>query len=316
MKKVNRYFIFSDVHGEYEALMQSLQEAGYDSGKDNHVLVSLGDNFDRGPDSKKVWEFLKRNKAICVKGNHDAMFQEYLEKGMDGEFVLFNILHNGMGKTIESFSGLKSDQPFSIDDLNKIRHRIVGNYNVLEWIKKMPLFFETDTMVFVHAGIDPKQYDWKNTSEDYMLWDIEDSHKSCPNVENKIVVIGHHHAARVRENGKAAYGEADINSIFFQTNSRTEDGERHSCQIKNYGNTDENRPYVNGNKICIDGCTNLTKKVNVIVVEDFPKAEEEPKPEVVTKTDETTIHVSNDNIYWNYAYNPTTTVTGPTWFTN
>lgn len=319
MRKINKYFIFSDVHGEYEALIQSLEEAGYDSSQENHILVSLGDNFDRGPASKQVWEFLKRRKAICVKGNHDAMFQEYLEKGMDGEFVLFNILHNGLGKTIESFAGLKSDQPLSIDDLNKIRHKIIGNYNVLEWIKKMPLYFETDTMVFVHAGIDPKLGDWKQTSEDYMLWDIEDSHKSCPNVLNKIVVTGHHHAFRVRERGINECGDSNINSIFFQTNSSYDDGtgERHSCRIKTYGNTDENRPYVNGNKICIDGCTNLTKKVNVIVIEDFPKIEkEEPKIETVTKTGEGNIHISNDNMFWNYTYGPTTTINGPTWFTN
>ena len=34
------------------------------------------------------------------------MFQQYLEEGMKHRHVLFNILHNGLGATIKSFTGL------------------------------------------------------------------------------------------------------------------------------------------------------------------------------------------------------------------
>lgn len=284
MKTLYKYFVFSDVHGEYNALIRSLEEAGYERGNPNHKLVSLGDNFDRGPDSRKIYNFLTQNNAICVKGNHDLMFQEYLEKGMDGEFVLFNILHNGLGETIKSFSGLQDNQ-FSVGTLQMARNNIQNKDRLLNWIKSMPIFYETDTFIFVHAGINPKKSNWKDTDEHYALWDIEDSHIPCVNVNNKVVIFGHHHAFRVRNNGlEAGMGDSDINSVEITNNSIDENGHTHHFKLLSYGNTDENRPYISGNKIAIDGCTNLTKKVNVVVVEDYEKEEvavkeESPRPD-------------------------------------
>ena len=74
MRELNKYFVFSDVHGEYKALQDALNEAGYDRHNPNHKLISCGDNFDRGPESAKVYRFLRDNKAICIRGNHDNFF--------------------------------------------------------------------------------------------------------------------------------------------------------------------------------------------------------------------------------------------------
>lgn len=258
------FFVFSDVHGEYDALITSLKEAGYDEFNPKHRLISLGDNFDRGPNSLKVFNFLQKTNAICVKGNHDVMFQEYLEKGMDGEFVLFNIIHNGLGATIKSFAqGLVpfDDNQLSVAQLDLVRSKSSSCKSALNWLHSLPLYFETKNCIFTHAGIDPRLSNWKETPEDVMLWDIEYSHKNCPNTMKK-VFIGHHHAFRVRQNGEAAgYKETNINDM--------------RC----YGNTDEHRPYIYRNKVAIDGCTNYTKKVNVVVFEDEmlpdPKIERE-----------------------------------------
>lgn len=116
-----KYFVFSDVHGEFDALMQSLQEAGYDASNPEHILVSLGDGFDRGPKSEDVYCLLARNtRNIVIKGNHDEMLEEFLLKGEDGEFTLFNILHNGLGATISSFSHHAFDEkePFNYNRLS------------------------------------------------------------------------------------------------------------------------------------------------------------------------------------------------------
>lgn len=293
MRTLYKYFVFSDVHGEYDALMRGLKEAGYDSNNPQHKLVSLGDNFDRGPDSRKIFTYLTQNHAICIKGNHDAMFQEYLEKGMDGEFVLFNILHNGLGETIKSFTRIKDNQ-FDIDTLEKARNSFMDRQKVLQWLQNMPIFYETDTLIFVHAGINPDLPDWRLTDEHYALWDIEDSNKYCPNVHNKIIIFGHHHAFRVRENGLSmGQDDIDIKDVELATNSYDELGNRHRSKVYSFGNTDENRPYVSNGKIAIDGCTNLTKKVNILVVEDYEK--EKPKEEPELKKEETIIHSINQD---------------------
>ena len=288
-KRLYKFFVFSDVHGEFDALKQSLNEAGYNCNNPQHKLVSLGDNFDRGPDSLKVSNFLMRNHAICVKGNHDAMFQQYLELGMKTGSVYFNILHNGLGETIKDFTGL-NDRRFSVEQLEKARHII--SRQVLTWLQNMPYFYETKHFIFVHAGINPRLDKWEDTTKDYMLWDVEDSHRQCFNTD-KIVVIGHHHTDVVRKNGiKDGFVEEKDKGFF----AIDDDGHNIVSSIKFYGNTDENRPYIHGNKIAIDGHTNLTKKVNVLVIEDNEKEEPEPEPEnnPESRLDESIVGVSSN----------------------
>ena len=296
MKTLNKYFVFSDVHGEYKALQDALQEAGYDSKNPNHKLISLGDNFDRGPDSRKIWSFLRQNKAICVKGNHDAMFQEYMEKGMDGEYVLFNVLHNGLGETIKSFSGMRDDM-FSIPNLELARKNMMDKQSITDWLKNLPLYYETENFIFVHAGIDPYKPNWKDTDEKFMLWDIEYSHVPCINTNDKIVVIGHHHAFRVRENAKRhGYSEVPLREYAIPTKTMDENGRKKRITLSWVGNTDENRPYSSGNKIAIDGCTNLTGKVNVLIFEDYEKDETPEETNIRVNPMETRVYTS-DGLY-------------------
>ena len=64
-----KVFCVSDIHGHYTELINCLNKAGYDENNENHLLVVLGDLFDRGTESKKVFNYLYRlsfnNKAIC-----------------------------------------------------------------------------------------------------------------------------------------------------------------------------------------------------------------------------------------------------------
>lgn len=302
MKTLNKYFVFSDVHGEYDALQTALKDAGYDRNNPTHKLISLGDNFDRGPKSKDIFQFLKNRNAICVKGNHDLFLQEYLEKGMDGEFVLFNILHNGLGETIKSFGNTREDNIINVKELERTRVNILNYFSGLaSWIKNMPLCYETEHCIFTHAGINPTIPNWKDTDEHYMTWDIEDSYAQCNNTY-KIVFIGHHHAFRVKQQAEEhGVRYVDINKdkpeLFFP-----EDGTSH--RILSFGNTDEHSPYLNGNKIAIDGCSNLTKKVNVVVIEDYPLEEEKEQKEEEIKI---STKINNGISYG--TYNPVFTTT-------
>ena len=297
---LTKYFVFSDVHGEYDALINSLRMAGYEGGNPQHKLISLGDAFDRGPNSREVYEYLNTERAICIKGNHDVMFQQYLEEGMKHRHVLFNILHNGLGATIRSFTGL-NETIYSVDQLDRARRDVP--YSVLPWLQKLPLYFETASFIFCHAGIHPQLENWKDTDEHFMLWDIEHSDEKCL-FTNKIIVIGHHHAQRVREiaNNKGIK-EVELNRSTY--NPKNCDNRKHFLY---YGNTDDNRPYKNGNKIAVDGMTNLTGKVNVLVIEDYPvegryvkddidEAVEEINPELKATNGYYQVSYNNDNLY-------------------
>ena len=225
MKKL---FVFSDVHGQLHALQTSLKQAGYDRSNPDHLLVSLGDLFDRGRESLGVYNFVKERRGVYLKGNHETFLIEALEKGMDGEFVLFNFLHNGLDKTIESFGRSElgpTTTPTILDTI--IRNIKTVNRDLLPWLQAMPIMYETKNYIFVHAGLHPYAdvHDPIN-DEHFVLWDIKYSHYPIESTK-KIVVIGHHHAFRVRQ-----------------------------------------RPVRFGNKIAIDPCSNFTDKVNVIVIED------------------------------------------------
>ena len=299
MKSLNKYFIFSDTHGEYDALIEALRAAGYEENNPHHILVSLGDLFDRGARSVEIYRYLQGRNHIAVKGNHDVMFQEYLEKGMDGEYVLFNILHNGLGATISSFAGVM-ENVFNVEALNKIRKTI--NSNVLKWLQNMPLYFETQNFIFCHAGVNPYITNWKDTDEHYILWDIEDSAEPIMST-SKMVMIGHHHAFRVK---KQMEDKGYKPTVLSKTNySIFVDGHKVHKTFKVFGNTDEHAPVCYRNKIAIDGCTNLTGKVNVVVVEDYPLDSETPEKSEVIQDAFASVYTYN-SASWNN--NPTFTV--------
>lgn len=239
---MSKYFVFSDVHGEYDALMESLTKAGFDSTNENHILLSLGDNFDRGPDSIKVYNLLIQNRSICLKGNHCCFLEDALINGRNKKAV-FNFLFNGLDATIQSFADTSISNWEEFDAaINIIKEKCP---DLLQWIQQMPLYYETEHYIFCHAGINPYLSDWKKTDKDFMLWDIDYSHIACPNTD-KIVIIGHHHAFRVRK--KVIYED--------------------ELGIPYYGCEDYNKPIRIGNKIAIDPCSNYTHKVNVLVIED------------------------------------------------
>ena len=52
-----KYFIVSDVHSYYSILKKTLDEKGFSPNED-HVLMVLGDAFDRGEETREMAEFL------------------------------------------------------------------------------------------------------------------------------------------------------------------------------------------------------------------------------------------------------------------
>ena len=294
MTKKYKFFVVSDVHGEYDAMIEALQLAGFDSRNPDHFFVSLGDSFDRGPKSREIYQFfvnLNKDRKKIVKGNHDVMLQEFVEKGMDGEFVLFNILHNGLAETIKSFSHLNLGDIMSYEALDDYSHYIRDEYMGIEqFFKNMPLWFETDHTIMVHAGLNPNLVDWHLTDEHYALWDIADAHRAVPSTR-KTIIFGHYHADQVAEQAKREGVKV------FNIKDCPVMGLDRNVYFTGFGNTDEFACQVlpNSNKIAIDGCTNLTHKVNVLVFEDtITTPEEDQAPE--QPVDISTIKISKDDM--------------------
>ena len=172
MERNKRIIAISDIHGcytELKKLIRKLESEGeYD--KDTDTLVFLGDYIDRGPDSSKVIKFVRQLQqdnpnVMALMGNHEKMCIDYFEHG-DSCWAF-----NGKRSTVSSYRGI-SDMS---DDV--------------KWMKTLPLYYETDSFIFVHAGINPDVPLEENTSYD-LLWERDGFIYNPANFKKKIV-FGH-----------------------------------------------------------------------------------------------------------------------------
>lgn len=79
MSLIKRFFMnkslyaIGDVHGCYETLIRLIDKL---PNKEQSNLIFVGDLIDRGKDSAKALEFVRKGNYACVMGNHEKMFLE------------------------------------------------------------------------------------------------------------------------------------------------------------------------------------------------------------------------------------------------
>ncbi len=169
-----------DVHGCYDELKELINQLAKYSG--THKLVFLGDYIDRGPDSKKVLEFLIeiREKiwdedVIFLKGNHEELFIASLYGERDAENIW---LRNGGTTTVLSFH--KKIGESYIDDM----------HDWSDWMNgELGLSYETDNYFFCHAGVWEGR-ELSEQKEDDLLW-IRDMFVSSKKDFGKKIIFGH-----------------------------------------------------------------------------------------------------------------------------
>ena len=98
-------YAIGDIHGSLESLERLLDQINPDLTRDR--LLFVGDYIDRGPKSKEVVDHIIRLKnlappgqIICLKGNHEAMFLDFLAGGPAEMFIF-----NGGRATVEDYWG-------------------------------------------------------------------------------------------------------------------------------------------------------------------------------------------------------------------
>jgi serine/threonine protein phosphatase 1 len=169
-------YAVGDIHGRYDKLCDLMDKIDIDL--DSEMLVFLGDYIDRGPQSFEVVEYLidlrKRHpNTVFLKGNHEEMFEKYIS-GEDRLTYLFN----GGQQTLDSYMSRprEADEP-----LIPAEH--------LAFIKSLTMYYETESYIFVHAGLQKNVPLEQQKSED-LLWIrkkfIESGHDF-----GKPVVFGH-----------------------------------------------------------------------------------------------------------------------------
>jgi serine/threonine protein phosphatase 1 len=212
---MKKYFVFSDVHGDFLALKMNLIKMGFDENNDDHILFSLGDLFDRGPASDKVLEYMLKfwevGRFIGVRGNHDEMLLGYMNQH---HALGFNLIYNGLDATINQLSGghRVSAQVLrfqSVDYAEKIK---VNYPKLMDFLQDLKLSYEFGKYVFIHAGFSTDRGsdwyvdNWADTPTFIISFDPGD----------KTYVFGHWHTHKL--NGLFGIGEIEDAYIFQKGN--------------------------------------------------------------------------------------------------
>lgn len=246
-----KYFVFSDVHGDFNAMIKALNDAGYEPSNINHQIISCGDNFGRastGEKSKGVWKYLisdvHYNKPICIKGNHETILLDIFHKN----YLSYIDAANGEAKTISSFAHCsKSEAIYNPEMIN-----VAAKTGVEEWLIKLPWFYETKNYIFTHGWLphpinkyplaDYNNIQWDEASWAHTLNEYAFFKNKYPTGIGKTLVVGHWHTVDFWN----LYGKNDIYDIYHDN----------KCNV-----------------YFIDGCTALNHKLNVLVIEDEPIGE-------------------------------------------
>lgn len=204
-----RIFCIPDIHGMFdnlEKIIEVITKQANFSLENGDMLIQIGDRSDRGPDSYKVNEYFKSEQikypkqVIVLMGNHDRMLLDAAGH-RDADLMYMN-----GGKATEK----------SYSDVSKIYGRAgfgnsvqkTGHY---DWLKRCPLFYETEDYFFSHAPIPLEQYrsipvnrDFR-TDEHTLTWSyvhgVPEDIWIDPNPvlkefgnESKIAIAGHIHS--------------------------------------------------------------------------------------------------------------------------
>jgi serine/threonine protein phosphatase 1 len=176
---MNKIFAIADIHGCLEKLEDLIEVIAVNPKKDK--LIFIGDYIDRGNFGREVVEYVislknKFKNVICLLGNHEQMFLNYLE-GMEEELYLYN-----GGKSTLSGYGIKSS------DSPDVRKKKMSETHLIFYRSLLP-YHQTKDYIFAHAGLIPGVPLKKQTIHD-LLW-VRHEFMDSDYDFGKQVVFGH-----------------------------------------------------------------------------------------------------------------------------
>ena len=172
-------FAVGDIHGCFDKLISLLNACDRISAGVEARYVFIGDYVDRGPDSRKVVDFLvnkqlaDKERFVCLCGNHEKMLLSASDANRsDRDLMMW--WRNGGEQTLDSYG---------IDDPSELPP------NHLAWLRELPLSFSDQHRLYVHAGIRPC-VPIEDQAESDLLW-IREPFLSFGADHPRFVVHGH-----------------------------------------------------------------------------------------------------------------------------
>ena len=153
-----KYFVISDIHSFYREMKEALFIAGFRKTNKNHILIVIGDLFDRGPEAIKTYKYINsipkcrvKLERILIRGNHEDLYEELLEKSWpDG--------HDYSNRTVDTFCQIANISESVIhneqDGWKKIvdivkDHPVTKFIESDEWVN----YYELGPFIFTHSFV-------------------------------------------------------------------------------------------------------------------------------------------------------------------
>lgn len=173
-----RTLAIGDIHGcpfALDALLAAVRPTPADT------LVFLGDYVDRGPDSRgvidRVLALRKTHKVVALRGNHELMMQR-ARTGKDEYRMWCSV---GGLQTLGSY-GKSPGRAGTLADVP------AEHWEFIE--KECVDYHETETHIFVHAGVDPGT-PMNEQEELWLFWEFLNPARPIAHESGKTVICGH-----------------------------------------------------------------------------------------------------------------------------
>ena len=239
------YFCVADVHSFYTEMRRALSEQDYDENNPSHIFVSLGDLFDRGPESKECLEFVNsipNERKILIRGNHEILMRQMV---FGGNWPRGIDKHNGTWKTACDITGV---------DKAEVMEKMRKNSEFWKYYHDTEYYRIVGDFVLTHAWVPCKRIGYNGSVKAVPIenWDNEDdcdwdNYYTWANgmnlwqlgarVESKTVICGH---------WNTSWGWKNI---------------RHKC-VDLYDGDAIHEPFIDDGIVALDACTVVSKKVN------------------------------------------------------
>ena len=240
MKKL---FVVADVHSFYEEMIKALSEQGFDLDNPDHIFVSLGDLFDRGPAPLECLDFVNSfpaERKILIRGNHEDLLEECLTR----EAFFAHDIHNGTMDTVRMLAGQDGYELYQ-KDIHAFFASVRENQHLVEYLSSLRDYAEIGDYIFVHGWIPSRKKvpgrdwhvgDWKRAR----WYNGMEKWKVGARLADKTILCGHWHTS---------WGHSIL--------------EKHGTE---FGDKADFSPFIAPGIIALDACTVCSHQVNCFVI--------------------------------------------------
>ena len=136
---------------------------------------------------KKVFYTAQEFKEDITPFMEMMVYDSWLKTDSEHRYNTFRTLVSE--KQLEELIAIEKKESFAKLNADAVKMILETNADLIKWVKSLPSFYETETQIFVHAGVDEEAGEYWNwgTGDEIFLWKFPASlGKFC-----KTVIAGH-----------------------------------------------------------------------------------------------------------------------------